>query len=147
MTFGCKLKISQDAAKEAVHPHGEQEPPSLTHLGRSINMDVYLISCQLHHILGDVLEAFYMARNNFLTRGQSDASPESSPRAAMTPKVLASLFQIEASLCKWRNGLNSIIRSAPNQDDHGNVTPIIRQTNILHARSVTYVFPLQFFSC
>ncbi|KAJ5392664.1 hypothetical protein N7509_008154 [Penicillium cosmopolitanum] len=110
MTFGCKLKISQDAAKEAVHPHGEQEPPSLTHLGRSINMDVYLISCQLHHILGDVLEAFYMARNNFLTRGQSDASPESSPRAAMTPKVLASLFQIEASLLKCTQAALDIIK-------------------------------------
>lgn len=134
MTFGCTLKVSQDLAAQIEYPLslGSQDPTLPIRPDQPpADLDFYVAFCRLHHVLGNVLKAFYKASS----RGFG-AFTKIKANSVLTSDVLADLFRIESELCDWQANLKDHLQPPSNRRDQTDTACSMRQSNILHARFV-----------
>lgn len=134
MTFGCTLKIPQDLAAQVEYPRslGSQDPTLPIRSNQlPADLDFYVAFCRLHHVLGNVLKAFYKASS----RGFG-AFTKIKANSVLTSDVLADLFRIESELCDWQVNLKDHLQPPSSRRDQADTACLMRQSNILHARFV-----------
>ncbi|KAM3542857.1 hypothetical protein ARSEF1564_004238 [Beauveria bassiana] len=130
MTFGCALKISQSMAKDAAYP-------SISTVPAFVPTDPYLNGFhkayyELYHILGDVLEFFYLPK--------SDSDSGVTLQARHTAEIdllisrLSRVLRIESDLSCWREKLPPKLLPGSDFRSFQNGRAISLQVTILHTR-------------
>ena len=123
MTFGCALKIPQSVAKQGLNSLVLPSDTANTALPSKVNF--YISFCRLHHIIGDVLETFYIV-------GDTKAEQSSS----LFFDKFASLFRIDSALKDWARGLHPFFQMPSDAEDPTPTKHITREANVLRARLV-----------
>lgn len=140
MTFGCDLKVPQCVAKQGLNylvlnsmqvdsGTGNRAPPS--------KVDFYISFCRLHHIIGEVLETFYISSDSNVGHGTSRNDVWIEPNSLLSFDKLASLFKIESELCNWAGNLHPFFQMPTCLEDLTPTKRITRQANVLRARYVS----------
>lgn len=140
MTFGCAPKVSQAVAKlgqDTLVLHS-MEFGGTRNTALPSKAKFYISFCQLHHIIGDVLETFY---NSSGSKADLDSSRNFTSVKFSSPlsfDKFTSLFRIESDLCNWAESLHSYFRMPSDLEDPTPTKHITRQANILRARFVPW---------
>jgi hypothetical protein len=140
MTFGCALKVSQPIAKQGL------KSLTLNSTELSINshntalpckISFYISFCRLHHIIGEVLESFYISTSDgnesHLNRSVTGVGLASS----LSFDKFATLFKLELELNNWASSLHPFFQSPSDTADATPTKHIIREANVLRARFVS----------
>lgn len=140
MTFGCALKVPQSISKQGLNPLGlsTMEMDSIHCSGATSlpsKAKFYVSFCQLHHIIGDVLETFYIS-NGGIKNGPTKQSLEDT---SLFDKI-ATLFKIESELNDWASNLDPFFKKPSEALDATPSKHITREANVLRARSVHPLF-------
>ena len=140
MTFGCALKVPQSTSKQGLNPLvlSTMEMDSIHCSGATSlpsKAKFYVSFCQLHHIIGDVLETFYIP-NGGIKNGPTKQSLED---ISLIDKI-ATLFKIESELNNWASNLDPFFRKPSEALDATPSKHITREANVLRARSVHPLF-------
>ncbi|KAL4787186.1 hypothetical protein BJX76DRAFT_363952 [Aspergillus varians] len=131
MTSRCALKVPQSLAKQGLNPltlnsmEASQESEN-TALPSKVNF--YISFCRLHHIIGEVLEIFYISRDD------TDSHPSRDGNAPPYFDKFASLFRIESELNHWAANLDPFFQMPSDIQDSTPTKHITREANILRAR-------------
>lgn len=137
MTFGCELKVPQSVAKQGLDSllrNTAATDPEATTLPSKVNF--YISFCRLHHIIGDVLETFYIhkdpPRSTDAKRGVVGTKLDSIPF-----DKIASLSRIESDLKDWTGNLHPFFKMPSDFEDPTPTKHITREANVLRARFVS----------
>lgn len=139
MTFGCGLKISQKVAKQGLdslvlnpmQSVGNSENPALPS-----KINFYVSFCRLHHIIGDILETFYISTDDTIESCPNKALTRMGLASSFSLDKFASLFRLELDLKKWAGSLHPFFQSPSDAADPTPTKRITREANVLRARSV-----------
>lgn len=137
MTFGCALKVPQSVAKEGL------SPLVLSTVDSELNLDTaddplpskvkfYASFCQLHYIIGEVLETFYISNGGL----KNELTNANSAQSLLFDKI-ARLLNIESELSKWASNLHSFFKMPSETLDTTPSKLVTREANILRARLVS----------
>ncbi|RAL15901.1 Zn(II)2Cys6 transcription factor [Aspergillus homomorphus CBS 101889] len=137
MTFGCALKVPQSVAQQGLNSLvlNLREPSGQTAIaGLPSKVNFYISFCRLHHIIGEVLETFYI-----LGDGKSDRHPnrndaEPGENSSLFFDKFASLFRIDSALNNWARSLHPFFQMPSELEDPTPTKHITREANILRAR-------------
>ncbi|KAJ5362792.1 hypothetical protein N7541_003636 [Penicillium brevicompactum] len=134
MTFGCELKVPQSVAKQGLNSllrNTAATNAEATTLPSKVNF--YISFCRLHHIIGDVLETFYIhkvsTRSTDVNRGVVGTKLDSIPF-----DKIASLSRIESDLKDWTGNLHPFFKMPSDFEDPTPTKHITREANVLRAR-------------
>lgn len=130
MTFGCALKIPQSLAKQGLRSlmlNSMETSRDTGNVALPSKVNFYISFCRLHHIIGEVLEIFYITRDD-------TASKEDN--ASLYFEKFASLFRIESELNTWAANLHPFFQMPSDLADPTPTKHITREANILRARLV-----------
>ncbi|CAG8048987.1 unnamed protein product [Penicillium salamii] len=134
MTFGCDLKVPQSVAKQGLNSlvlNTTAANTGTTALPSKVNF--YISFCRLHHIIGEVLETFYISKEASMppdsTKGLTGVKSNSIPF-----DKFASLFRIESDLKHWAGNLHPFFKMPSDFEDQTPTKHITREANVLRAR-------------
>ncbi|KAK8149788.1 hypothetical protein G3M48_005541 [Beauveria asiatica] len=130
MIFGSALKIPQTLAMVADYP--ATSPAQASVPANPQISSFYSAYCQLHHILGHVLELFYLTKCK-ASLGSSENAKRNNG-IYMLIKLVPEVVRIESDLLSWRQHLprQLLPESRPRGISQENI--ISRQANALQAR-------------
>lgn len=129
MTFGCVLKVPQSLAKQGLNSlmlNSMEASRDTESVALPSKVNFYISFCRLHHIIGEVLEIFYIPRDD------ADRDGNASPYF----DKFASLFRIESELNHWAANLHPFFQMPSDLADPTPTKHITREANILRARLV-----------
>lgn len=137
MTFGCDLKVPQSVANQGLNSlvlnttasgNGNPTLPS--------KVSFYISFCRLHHIIGEVLETFYISDDSKAVPDPSRGVASMKPNPSIPFDQFSSLFRIETYLNDWAGNLHPFFQMPSDLQDSTPTKHITRQANVLRARYV-----------
>jgi hypothetical protein len=138
MTFGCDLKVPQSVAKQGLNSlvlnstaSGTEDPA----LPSKVNF--YISFCRLHHIIGEVLETFYIFHDSNAAPDTNRGVPTAKPNLSLPFGQFSSLFRIETDLNDWAASLHPFFQMPSDIQDPTPTKHLTRQANVLRARFVS----------
>ncbi|CAG7923239.1 unnamed protein product [Penicillium olsonii] len=134
MTFGCDLKVPQSVAKQGLNSlvlNTTAANAGNTSLPSKVNF--YISFCRLHHIIGEVLETFYISKEASTSPGSTKGASGVASKAIPFDKF-ASLLRIESDLKDWAGNLHPFFKMPSDFDDQTPTKHITREANVLRAR-------------
>lgn len=135
MTFGCDLKVPQSVAKQGLNSLVLNT--TAANIGTAAlpsKVNFYISFCRLHHIIGEVLETFYISKEASMpdsSEGVTGLDSNSIPF-----EKFASLFRIESDLKHWAGNLHPFFKMPSDFEDQTPTKHITREANVLRARFV-----------
>lgn len=134
MTFGCALKVPQSIAKEGLSPLVLCTTESMNTVDDNLpsKVNFYASFCQLHYIIGEVLETFYISNGSL----KNHLTNSNSAQSLLFDKI-ARLLSIESELNKWASNLHPFFRMPSETLDTTPSKHVTREANILRARLVS----------
>lgn len=130
MTFGCALKVPQSLAKQGLSSlmlNSMEASRDTENVALPSKVNFYISFCRLHHIIGDVLDIFYISR---------DDTPRKDGNGSPYFDKFASLFRIESQLSNWAADLHPFFQMPSDLADPTPTKHITREANVLRARLV-----------
>ena len=135
MTFGYALKIPQTIAKEGLIASTSESTDGSESSALPSKIKFYASFCQLHYIIGEVLETFYISEG-----GLKNDIPKGNQGKSFSFDKIARLLRIESDLNDWASNLHPFFRKPSEALDTTPSKHVTREANVLRARLVSRLF-------